>query len=101
MDALALRTEAAPTAKAAATTSTTTAEPAEAAPDDEGVGAKALDLLLHRLRRAVPDRDHQDDRADPDEDAEHGECGAHPVGHEPVERDAETLPEAHRAVTGP
>ncbi len=40
---------------------------------DDEVGAQALDLLGHPGGGAGPDRHHGDDRADADDDAEHGE----------------------------
>lgn len=41
--------------------------------DHNDVGAEALDLLADRLTRAVANGDHDDERRDADEYAEHGE----------------------------
>ena len=53
-----------------------------AAGDEQQVGAHGGDLVLHLLLRALADADHGDDRADADDDAQHGEHGAHLVARQ-------------------
>ena len=56
-----------------------------------------LDLCLDLLLGAAADRDQHHDRADADDDAEHGEQAAQPVGAQRVQRDAKRLRQSHCA----
>jgi hypothetical protein len=43
----------------------------------QNVGTHGGDLLLNLLLRPLTDSDHRDDRTHADNDAQHGESGAH------------------------
>ena len=57
--------------------------------DHDDVGAEALDLLADRLAGAVAHGDHDDQRGDADEHAEHGERRAHLVAPDRLSRGGE------------
>ena len=54
--------------------------------DHDDIGAEALDLLAHRLVGALADGDHDDERGDADEHAEHGQRRAHLVAPDRLRR---------------
>src|SRR6185503_87755 len=62
------------------------------------VRAQRADLLLDALLRARADRDHDDDGADADDDAEHGKRAAQLVDRECAQRHAKELQRAHTAI---
>ena len=62
---------------------------------DEQVGAHRGEGLLDLRLRALADGDHGDDRADADDDAEHGREGAHLVAEQRAERDAQRVQGVH------
>ena len=49
------------------------------------VGSEALDLLAHRVVRALADGDHGDQRGNPNEDTQHGQRRSHLVAGERLE----------------
>ena len=55
----------------------------------DDVGAEALDLLAHRLARAVAHGDHDDERGDADKHPEHGERRTHLVASDRLRRGGE------------
>ena len=57
--------------------------------DHDDVGAEALDLLADRLAGAIAHGDHDDERGDADEDAEHGERRTHLVASDRLGRGGE------------
>lgn len=50
--------------------------------DDDVLAAESLDAFLGLVGSAFSDSKHGDDRADPEDDAEHGETGAELVEEE-------------------
>ena len=64
--------------------------------DDQNIRAERLNLAQRLLARPLPHRDHGDDRADPDDDAEHGQHRPHLVGGQPLQGDADALAEVQR-----
>ena len=61
-------------------------------PHHQQVGAQAGDLVLHRTRGAVAERDHRDDRADADHDAEDREERAQEVPPDLAQRQLQGVP---------
>src|SRR4029079_10284932 len=57
--------------------------------------AKATNLVLHALLRALADGDQHDYRADADDHAQHRQQAAQSVGGDGAERDAECIENAH------
>ena len=73
------------------------AEPNSNSPghDEDEVRAESLDLGLDLLLGAAADGDQDHDGRDADDDAEHGQHAAQPVGPQRVERDPERLAGPH------
>ena len=67
--------------------------------DDDDVRPEPLDLLLDLLLRPAAERDEDHDRRDADDDAEHGQRAAQPVGAQGVQGDPERLAGPHGAPT--
>ena len=63
--------------------------------DDQEIAAQTGNGFLHFFADAHADRDHGDDGADADDDAEHRQNGAHLVGPQAVQSDDYAFPE-HR-----
>jgi hypothetical protein len=61
------------------------------------VGAQAGDLVLHRLRGAVAQRDHGDHRADADHDAQDGQERAQQVAPDRTQGEQEGV-QQHQAI---
>ncbi len=65
--------------------------------DEEEIAAQAANALGDALLGALAYRHQGDDRADADDDAQHGESGAHLVGGEGNESGADGVEDAHAA----
>src|SRR4029077_401236 len=65
--------------------------------DEDDVGAEGLDLVVDLHARAVADRDQQDHGGDADEDPEHGQRAAQPVGQQAAEGDAQRFEDVDAA----
>lgn len=63
--------------------------------DHHHVFSQALDLTLHCLAGSLGERDDADDSADTDDDAEHGQDGAHLIAGQGAQRHANHFPEVH------
>ena len=63
--------------------------------DAEDVGAERGDAVVDRLLRAGAERHHGDDRADADDDAQHGEHRPERVGPDRLKRDRDGLAQQH------
>ena len=61
--------------------------------DEDVGGAEAFDALLGFVRRALTDREHGDDRADTEDDAEHGQAGAQLVQQQALDAELDGVGE--------
>ncbi|CAJ1810118.1 hypothetical protein KLNKPBOH_01278 [Aeromonas veronii] len=73
--------------------------PSLAREDFDGVGAHRIDLVDHLGARPLTKSDHAHHGGDADDDAEHGEEGAHPVGEHGMHRHPSRFPIAIPVVT--
>jgi hypothetical protein len=71
------------------------APPVAAGKDDDHVGPQALELPLHELAGALPERNHGRDGRNADYDSQHGQAGAELVLGQCSEGDAESQEECH------
>ena len=93
-------TEAREPGEAASTAATEAAAGGRRGGDRERVAAQGADLVLDRLAGAGADRDQDDHRRDPDQDAQGGQRRAGLVGGHPLPREAHHLADVHSAASG-